>query len=108
MIAKPLKAIDQKLKTIQLSNGQSPQFCLFFVPSEDARPIGDYESFWTDLSARNNLKYLDLMKPFEDLKTSFYPTSEACCHQHYTAYGNGLIAYLLNYYLPKENWIPSK
>ncbi|HTA76976.1 MAG TPA: hypothetical protein VK791_07460, partial [bacterium] len=67
-----------------------------------------YESFWQDLSQRQGIKLLDLMKPFDDLKSSYYPTSEVCCHRHYTAYGNALIAYLLSYYLPKQNWIPSK
>jgi hypothetical protein len=108
MIGKPLKVIADKLKSAPSEGGTAPQFCICFVPGDDARPIGVYESFWQDLSQRQGIKLLDLMKPFDDLKSSYYPTSEVCCHRHYTAYGNALIAYLLSYYLPKQNWIPSK
>jgi hypothetical protein len=108
MIGKPLKVISRKLEAFRNPDGQASQFGLFFVPDEDVPSVGVYESFWLDLATRNHFKVLDLTKPYEDLKMSFYPTSESCCHHHYTAYGNGLIAYLLSYYLPKENWVPFK
>jgi hypothetical protein len=108
MIGKPLKFISDKLKAGNGEGAVTPPLCLCFVPGDDARPVGVYESFWQDLSLRQGIKFLDLSRPFDDLKASYFPTSEVCCHRHYTAYGNALIAYLLSYYLPKQNWIPAK
>jgi hypothetical protein len=120
MIGHPLRLLSQKLASLP-SKGGRPSFLLCFVPSRDNDDpdihlygslkdrdnpgVEDYESFWRDLCERNGLNLLDLTEPFDSLETSYYPTSEACCHRHYTAYGNYLIASLLSYYLPSQKWI---
>jgi hypothetical protein len=120
MIGLPLRLLSQKLGALS-SKGGGPSFLLCFVPSRDNDDpnlhlygslkhkdnpgVEDYELFWRDLCDHNGLNLLDLTEPFNSLETSFYPTSEACCHRHYTAYGNYLIATLLSYYLPSQKWI---
>ena len=106
MLGKPLEVLDEKLSATKTSSGKTPQFGLFFVPDPDCLFYSRYESFWSDVCSRYGLKFLDLSRPYEDLKVSYYPTTEACCHHHYTAYGNALIAYLLSHYLPRQGWIP--
>jgi hypothetical protein len=108
MLGLPFQVLNRQLSGMKVaSSGQVPKFRLFFVPDPDAVSIGLYESFWTDLCARYQLDLLDLSKPYEDLKYSYFPVTEACCHQHYTAYGSELIADLLRHYLPQKGWIPA-
>lgn len=107
MLGKPLQVLDRRLKSLKVrSSGRAPQLKFFFVPDPDCDAYEHYESFWSDLCVQNNLDLLDLSKPYEDLRYSYYPATEACCHQHYSAYGNELIAQLLLHYLPQKGWIP--
>jgi hypothetical protein len=106
MMGKPLRLASGKIGKLKTSGGQAVQFMVCFTPNDGADPLSLYESFWTDLCSQNKLPLLNLSKPFTDLKISFFPTMESCCHQHFTAYGNSLIAYLLSYYLPEQHWIP--
>jgi hypothetical protein len=52
------------------------------------------------------LSFLDLTKPFNDLKIGYYPAFEACCHNHYTAYGSELIATILKHDLISQGLVP--
>jgi DNA-binding beta-propeller fold protein YncE len=106
MLGKPLKVFSDKLKLSRTSEGKTPQFLVCFMPNDGAGPLSWFESFWTEICTRNNLSLVDFSKPFGDLKIQFFPTMEACCHQHFTAYGSSLVAYLLNYYLLEQHWIP--
>jgi hypothetical protein len=107
MLGTPLRVFYRRMEDMKIaSSGLAPKVGLFFVPDPDGVSNGLYESFWTDLCSRFQFDLLDLSKPYEDLKYSYFPATEACCHQHYTAYGNELIADLLRHYLPQKGWIP--
>jgi hypothetical protein len=105
---KPLKLFSEKMKSLKNSNGQTPGLLFFFVPFHLWVNNDRCEDFWNELCKRNNLDILDLADAFNALKTTYYPTSQACCNNHYTAYGNELIAHLLGHYLVEKNIIPFK
>ncbi len=107
MLGKPLQVLDHRLRTVRVSPaGHAPRLKFLFVPDPDCDYVAHYRSFWSDVCTQNNLDLLDLSKPYEDLRYSYYPATEACCHQHFSAYGNELIAQLLLHYLPQKGWIP--
>jgi len=106
MLGKPFGVLDQRLTFLKTSSGKTPKLVFFFVPDPDCVSYSSYESFWTDVCGRYGLTFLNLTKPYQDLKYSYFPTTEACCHNHYTAYGNELIATILRHELIKKGWIP--
>jgi len=108
LTGRPLGLLARKMEGTKNAGGAAVKFFLCYTPAFDngSAPLADYESFWVDLCAREKIDLLDLTDPYTALETSFYPASEACCHNHYTAYGNYLIATLLSYYLPEKKWIP--
>jgi hypothetical protein len=108
MFAKPLKVLAGKLAATKTQEGKPVKFMVCFAPNDGGTPLSAYESFWTAVCAQSQLRLLDLSKPFSDLKVQYFPVMEACCGQHFLAYGNALIAYLMSYYLPAQNWIPFK
>ncbi len=108
MFAKPLKVLSAKLTASKTSEGKPVRVMACFAPNDGGTPLSAYESFWTAVCAQSKLSLLDLSKPFDDMKVPFFPVMEKCCGQHFMAYGNGLIAYLMSYYLPEQNWIPFK
>jgi hypothetical protein len=106
MLGKPFHVLDQRLTSIKTSSGKTPKLALFFVPAPDGQPYSKYESFWSDACGRYGLTFLNLTKPYQDLRYGYFPTTEACCHFHYTAYGNELIATILKHELINRGWIP--
>jgi hypothetical protein len=106
MLGKPFKVLDQRMGSLKTSSDTTPKLAFFFVPSVDCQDYPKYESFWSDVCSLYGLTFLNLTKPYQDLKYSYFPTTEACCHNHYTAYGNELIATILRHELIKKGWIP--
>jgi hypothetical protein len=106
MLGKPLSVLDQRISAIKTSSGKTPEVVFFYVPDPDCEHCSQFENFWSDVCARYGLTFLNLTKPYQDLKVSYFPTTEACCHQHYTAYGNKLIATILKHELIDRKWIP--
>ncbi|HTA76975.1 MAG TPA: hypothetical protein VK791_07455 [bacterium] len=108
MFSKPLKLLGEKLTALKTLEGKPVRLMVCFTPNDGGTPLSAYESFWTTVCAQSKVNLLDLSKPFDDMKVQYFPVMEACCGQHFMAYGNGLIAYLMSYYLPAQNWIPFK
>jgi sugar lactone lactonase YvrE len=108
MAALPLRLLSDKVRRHKTEGGKESSFLLCYAPSGDipAKTKSDYHAFWRELSSHNQLPLLDLDDPFRALTPAFFPTNDACCHSHYTAYGNMLIATLLNYYLVTGKYIP--
>jgi hypothetical protein len=108
MVGLPLKLLSEKIHGHKTSAGKESSFLLCYAPSGDTSPQvkADYCVFWNQLSAQTQLPLLDLDDPFRVLKPAFSPTNDACCHSHYTAYGDILVATLLNYYLVQDKYIP--
>jgi hypothetical protein len=106
MLGKPFKVLNQRIGSLKTSSGTTPKLALFFVPAPDCESYSKYESFWSDICGRYGLTFLNLTKPYQDLEYSYFPTTEACCHFHYTAYGNELIATILRHELINQGWIP--
>jgi len=106
LTARPLRLFAAKMKTLRVSSGVAPKLGFLYLPSRWWLHEDECRSFWDDLCAENGLEMMDLLDPFNALKTSYYPSNEACCAQHYTAGGNALIARLLDYYLLKQGWVP--
>lgn len=108
MIGRPFQLLAGKIRSLPDERKGYPRFLVCYAPSLDNGSLDGevYHSFWRDLCARYQLDLLDLTGPFTALKISYYPTSEMCCHNHYTTYGNYLVATLLGYYLPEQKWVP--
>ncbi len=106
MFGKPLKLLAGTLNGMKNNGGQAPKFMICFVPSEGARPLKEYQSFWNEIALKDQVPMMDLSRDFDDLKTGFFPITEECCHHHFLAYGNTLIAYLMSHALPQEKWVP--
>lgn len=92
--------LDQKLKDMKTSGGTHPQLVLFYVPCIMWAPCA--ESFYEDMCSNYHLKFFDLTDGYNALKLSYFPTNV----NHYTAYGNELIAVLLQNYLIHNKMIP--
>jgi hypothetical protein len=105
--AKPYKVFDQKLKSMKTSGNTVPKWLIFFVPWKHFHSNDACGKFWNDLCRQNQIDMLDLSAPFYALKPGFYPTNEPNLNQHYTAYGNSLIAILLSHYLAEQKRIPN-
>jgi hypothetical protein len=106
MLGKPFKVLKEKIDPLTTSSGNKPKVAFFFIPSADCESYAQYETFWSDICGQYGLSLMDLSKPYEDLKLSYFPTTQACCWQHYTAYGNELIATILKHELISRGWIP--
>jgi hypothetical protein len=109
MVGLPLKLLSDKVHRHKTDDGKETPFLLCYAPSGDGQPKtkSAYDDFWQELAGFYQLPLLDLDDAFRALKPAFYPTNDSCCHGHYTAYGDLLVAYLMNYYLAAGNYIPS-
>ena len=106
MQGNPFKVLNQRLGLLKTSLGKTPKLAFFFVPNPDGLSYLKYESFYSDICGQYGLSLMDLSKPYQNLKLSYFPTVQACCHRHYTAYGNQLIATILKHELISRGWIP--
>jgi hypothetical protein len=106
MLGKPLNVLNQRIGLLKTSSGKTPKVIFFYVPDSDCQHCSQFETFWSDACAEYGLTFLNLTKPYNDLKMGYYPTTEACCHQHYTDYGCRLIATILQHELINKGWIP--
>lgn len=99
MIGKPFQVLRNKLVAKKGVPFDKDHLVVCYVPDPDdlVGNLSDstYEEFWTDLTHHFGLNLLDLAPEFNVLKINYYPVNELCCHNHYTAYGNDLIATLL-------------
>lgn len=93
--------LSEKFKSIKTSEGSSPHLILFYVPSA-YYPNDCYSAFWSQTCARFQVKFLDLSESYNALRISYYPSDV----MHITAYGNELIARLLDFYLTDQKLIP--
>lgn len=101
MTGRRLQLLHEKLKSMRTSGGNCPQLVLFYAPG-GALPNDCCASFWNDVCAQYRLKFLDLSEPFNALKISYCPAYA----DHFTAYGNELVALLLDHYLTGNKLIP--
>jgi hypothetical protein len=106
IIGKPFEVLNQRMGKWQTSSGKAPNWIYFYVPAVDCEHCSQFETFWSDVCKRYGLSFLDLTKPFNDLKIGYYPAFEACCHNHYTAYGSELIATILKHDLISQGLVP--
>ncbi len=108
MVGLPLKLLSNKVQLHKTRGGKETSFLLCYAPSGDnsIKTKSDYHVFWRDVISQTQLPFLDLDDSFRVFKSAFYPTNDACCHSHFTAYGDMLVAYLLNYYLVAGKFIP--
>ena len=108
MMGKPLRLFGDKIQSIKNKDGSTPKLYLLYIPWRNlAFPKESLQKgFWGDLCQKYNVGFVDIEKPFNALKTSFYPTNQYCCSRHYTAYGHTLIAYLLGRQLIEDKIIP--
>ena len=109
MMGKSLGLLSDKLRDLKTAEGVPVKYFACFAPSGDqgASKVEDYLAFWKEIFDRDQWPLMDLTDAFNAFEYPFYPTNQACCHRHYTAYGNDLLAYLLNFYLVQDKWIPS-
>ncbi len=96
-----LKILSDKIANLRTSSGSLPQLYFYYVPCADF-PNECCDSFYGDLCGRFHLDFFDLSEPYNALVRSYYPTDT----NHYTVYGNELIAVLLEHYLIENNLIP--
>lgn len=101
MTGRRLQLLHDKLNLMKTSRGNCPQLVFFYAPG-GALPNDCCASFWNDVCAQYHFKFLDLSEPFNALKTSYAPVYA----EHFTAYGNELVAVLLKHYLIEDKFIP--
>jgi len=101
MAGRRLQLLHEKLNSMKTSTGVCPQLVIFYIPFV-SYPNDCCTSFWSDVCVRYHLNFLDLTESYNALKISYYPTNVI----HYTAYGNELVAVLLNHFLIENKLIP--
>ncbi|HVZ79994.1 MAG TPA: hypothetical protein VHE12_04240 [bacterium] len=108
LVELPLRSLARKLLRRKDGRGFPVSLAICYAPSgdADAQTQADYHAFWRELDSRLQVPFFDLDAPFSAMEPAFYPTHDACCHRHFTAYGNSLAAFLLSYYLPRQDWVP--
>jgi hypothetical protein len=110
MMGKPLGLLSSKLRGLKTSEGVPVKFLLCLAPpgfsGQEGAKVETYESFWKDICNQQQWPMLDMTDSYDAFQASFYPPDQQCCHHHFTTYGNTLVAYLLNYYLEQDKWIP--
>jgi hypothetical protein len=109
MMGKSLGFLSSKLRDLKTNEGVPVKYFACFAPSGDqgAAKVADYVSFWKDICVQDQWPWMDLTDAFNAFQYSYFPTNQSCCHRHYTAYGNDLMANLLNFYLVQDKWIPA-
>jgi hypothetical protein len=101
MTGRSLALLNDKLNSMKTSDGDRPQLVFFYVPG-GAFPNDCLGSFWSSVCFQYHLKFLDLRESFDALKTSYTPVY----YDHFTNYGNELVARLLEYYLAENKVVP--
>ena len=101
MAGRRLQLLNDKLNAMKTSGGNRPQLALYFAPGGTI-PNDCCASFWSGACTRYHLKFFDLSESYNALKPSYSPTYV----DHFTTYGNELVAQLLSHYLVKEKLIP--
>ena len=101
MAGRRLLLLQGKLNSMRTSGGNCPQLVLFYAPG-GALPNDCSASFWNDVCVQYHFKFLDLSESFNALKMSYGPVYV----DHFTAYGNELVARLLGHYLVEKKLIP--
>ena len=104
MAGRGLQLLQVKLNSMKTSGGNCPQLVLYTVPGTSI-PNDCCASFWSDVCAQFHFKFFDLSESFNALKISYCPTSPASGN-HFTVYGNELIAVLLDHYLIEKKFVP--
>lgn len=108
MMGKPLALFADKVKAMKKKDGSAPRMALLYIPWRNIEVPREsvLDRFWHELNQKYGIELVDIEKPFNVLKTSFYPTNQYCCSRHYTAYGHSLIAFLLGRELIADHLIP--
>ncbi len=78
---------------------------LFYVPGFDQED-DCMSPFWADISKKYDFPYIDLTDAFNSMRLAYHPVFTRCCSDHYTAYGDHLIGYLLSRYLIDGHLVP--
>ncbi|HTA75601.1 MAG TPA: hypothetical protein VK791_00420 [bacterium] len=100
-----LGLLSKAMRSFKISSGAAPKLAFVYVPSPVFK--NDItEPLWKDLCDKGNLNFIDLTEPFDDLKTSYYPTAQKGTIPAYTAYGSELIANILSGYLENNQVVP--
>jgi hypothetical protein len=109
MLGKPLRLLAEDLHSLRTSGGKQVGFFLCFAPSRDGgnAPVEDYRGFWRGLCAQKGIAFMDLTDGYNALADSFFPSLDSCCHGHFNAYGNELLATLIGRELSARKWVPT-
>jgi hypothetical protein len=101
MAGRRLQLFQDKFGSLRTSEGKTPQFIIYYFPfKEFHEPY--VESFWRDVCDRYHFRFMDLSTPYDALKDAYYPAAKG----HLTAYGNQLIALLLEHDLIENKLVP--
>jgi hypothetical protein len=97
---------DRLKLTVDQYNSNGPvKTAFFYVPGFDQED-DCMSPFWVNLCQKYNFQFLDLTDSFNSMRLGYYPVWTRCCSDHYTAYGDRLIGYLLARDLIDEHLIP--
>jgi sugar lactone lactonase YvrE len=106
MLSRPLRLFAEKLRSIKGRYFEYPKIILFFTPAENGF-VGIHEKLWNEVAVKSQISFLDLTDGYTALRTSYEPVCDgADPSRHYTAYGNLLLAQLLQHYLIDNKFIP--
>jgi hypothetical protein len=101
MAGKRLALLQEKMGKIHTSGGKAPRLGLCYFPSI-IFPNDRLTAIWKAACSRYQLPFVDFSGPYNALRTSYYPVG----HDHWTPYGNQLVARILGEYLAENKWVP--
>ena len=112
LIEKPLKLFVNKLKSVKTKAGKPVGFETCMIPIRDTgvfsieHGFDNYTSFWGNICEDLNIPFLDISNQYLALNKTFWPFDEWLTHQHLSAGGHFLFAYILAHELIQKQVIP--
>jgi hypothetical protein len=106
MTGKALGMLNQKMAAAKTKEGRPARFFVCYAPGGGPHPAPEerYRVFWNDLCQQFGIPMMDLTEPFEALKPTYFPVYDNCCWNHFSAYGDELLAQILCHELLDTSW----
>ncbi len=106
LYSRPLKLLKEKLASQKTSGGHAGNLDICLIPWAKFYPFEKEKPFWEDVLKEVGGPSTDLSDLLTAFRVSFYPLSEIDGNDHYTAEGQGLIAFVLTQELIRQKLFP--
>jgi hypothetical protein len=108
MLGKPIGMLADKLRAMKTKAGKPVTFIFCYSPGGNHGPAtdDDFRELWLRIARQYNIPVVDLSDDWYALQTTYFPTNDACCWNHFDAYGHQLLAYLMAREFINQHWVP--